>query len=86
MLCEVSQNRVSGFSKYSHKVNARFERKVELLMGGTASAFGSTSEESFSSSSQSILEERGGEGGGRRRCVERVERATVLRGEFGSET
>lgn len=31
---KVSQNRVSGFSKYSHKVNERFERKVELLMGG----------------------------------------------------
>lgn len=46
------------------QVNALFERKVELLMGGTASAFGSTSEESFNSSRQSILEEGGWRGGG----------------------
>lgn len=34
MQCEMSQKLVLGFSKFSHKVNARFERKAKLLTGG----------------------------------------------------
>lgn len=54
---------VSGFSKFSHKVNAEFERKAELLTGGRHR------QESLNSSRQSIFGEGGdvglGEGGTR---------------------
>lgn len=51
----MSQERVSGLSKFSQKVNKRLEKKAELLTGDGI-GFVSINEESLNESRQSILE------------------------------